>query len=108
MRELHTFKHYFWDFYNSLTGEDQEKIDYALLLLKTQNRISTKFVKHLEEGIYELRAESKNNNYRVLFIFDEGNIVLLLNGLQKKTRKTPRRAIKLAIRLRKEYYESKQ
>lgn len=108
MREVHTFKHYFWDFYNSLTSEDQEKIDYALLLLKTQNRISAKFVKHLEEGIFELRAENKNNNYRVLFFFDEGNIVLLLNGLQKKTRKTPRSAIKLSKRLRKEYYESKQ
>lgn len=107
MRKINTFKRYFRDFYDSLTNEEQEKIDYALMLLKTHSRITEKFVKHLREGIYELRAEYKSNNYRVLFFFDDGNIVVLLNGFQKKTRKTPKSVIEQAIRLRKEYYESK-
>ena len=54
MRKINTFKRYFRDFYDSLTNEEQEKIDYALMLLKTHNRITEKFVKHLREGIYEL------------------------------------------------------
>ena len=57
MREIHTYKRYFLDFYESQDDDVREKIDYALMLLKTQSRISTKFVKHIEEGVFELRAE---------------------------------------------------
>ena len=56
MRRIETFKRYFLDFYDSLGEKEQEKIDYALMLLMTQNRISAKFVKHLDDGIFELRA----------------------------------------------------
>ena len=108
MRELVTFKRYFLDFYEILEEKAQEKVDYALMLLKTQNRVSARFVKHLGEGIYELRAVYGPNTYRLLFFFDEGNIVVLLNVFQKKTRKTPRVEIALAKRLKTEYYESKQ
>ena len=108
MREIHTFKHYFLDFYDSLSDAAKEKIDYALMLLKTQSRISTKFVKHIEDGIFELRAEYRKSVYRIFFIFDNGNIVILFNGFQKKTQKTPRAEIEMAKRIKKEYYESKQ
>ena len=86
----------------------QEKIQYALLLLKTQERLSVKFVKHLRDGIFELRVEYAGNIYRVFFIFDEGNIVVLFNGFQKKTQKTPDKEIEKAIRIKEEYYEDKQ
>lgn len=109
MREIHTYKRYFLDFYEAQDDDVREKIDYALMLLKTQNRISTKFVKHIEEGIFELRAEYKSNIYRIFFIFfDNGNIVVLFNGFQKKTQKTPRAEIEMAKRIKKEYYESKE
>ena len=76
-------------------------------MLKTQNRVSQKFVKYIREEIYELRAEFEGNIYRVFFCFDKGNIVILFNGFQKKTQKTPESEIKMAIRLKNEYYESK-
>ena len=78
------------------------------MLLKTQNRISAKFVKHIAEGIYELRAEYKKDIYRIFFVFDEGNIVVLFNGFKKKTRKTPKAEIEIAKRIKKEYYETKK
>ena len=34
--------------------------------------------------------------------------VILLNGFQKKTSKTPRKEIEQALKLKKEYYENKQ
>ena len=76
-------------------------------MLKMNNRISTKFVKPIKEGLYELRTEYNSNTYRVFFIFDEGNIVILFNGFQKKTQKTPKNEIEKALRLKKEYYEAK-
>lgn len=107
MRRIDTYKRYFLDFYESLGEKGREKIDYALMLLKTQNRISAKFVKHLADGIFELRAIYGGDTYRILFFFDEGNIVILCNAFQKKTQKTPRAEIELAKRLRRAYYESK-
>ena len=78
----------------------QEKIHYGLLLLKTQDRLSRKFVKLIRDGLYELRTEYEGNIYRVFFIFDDGNIVVLFNGFQKKSQKTPLSEINRAIRIK--------
>ena len=72
-----------------------------------QERLSTKFVKHIEDEIFELRAEHGGNIFRVFFIFDGGNIVLLFNGFQKKSQKTPRKEIDQAKKLMNEYYAEK-
>lgn len=77
-------------------------------MLKCYERISTKFVKSLKEGLYELRVEVEGIIYRVFFIFDEGNIVVLFHGFKKKTQKTPIKEIEKAIKIKKEYYADKQ
>jgi phage-related protein len=76
-------------------------------MLATQERISAKFVRFIRDGVYELRAEYESNIYRIFFIFDGGNIVVLFNGFQKKMQKTPENEIKRAIQLKDEYYGSK-
>lgn len=48
-----------------------------------------------------------SNIYGAFFIFDEGNIVMLFNGFQKKTQKTPESEIEKAVKLKNEYYASK-
>ena len=83
-------------------------MDYGLVLLKTQDRLPTKFVKHIREGLYELRTEYNGNIYRVFFIFDEEKIVVLFNGFQKKTQKTPTSQIAKALKIKEEYYEYKR
>ncbi len=60
------------------------------------------------EGLFELRVEYESNIYRVFFIFDEGNIVVLFNGFQKKKQKTPKVEIEKALRIKNEYYAEKQ
>lgn len=47
------------------------------------------------------------NIYRAFFIFDDDRIVMLFNGFQKKTQKTPQSEIEKAIKLKNEYYASK-
>ena len=81
---------------------------YVIDVLKTQQRIGTNFVKHIRDGIFELRVQNEGNIYRAFFIFDEGNIVMLFNGFQKKTQKTPENEIEKAIKLKNEYYAEKQ
>ena len=92
----------------TLKEKEREKIQYGLLLLKSQDRLPKKFVKLVRDGIYELRTEYGGNIYRVFFIFDEGEIVVLFNGFQKKTQKTPLNEIEKAIKIKEAYYADKQ
>ncbi len=106
-REIYTFGNYFDDFMDTLTLDVQEKIDFALGLLRVQNRVSKKFVKFIYDGLFELRVEWEGNIYRVFFIFDAGSIVVLFNGFQKKTQKTPKNEIEKALKIKDDYYAHK-
>jgi len=81
---------------------------YIVSLLETGDRMPVKFLKFIRDGVYELRMEYKSNIYRLFLIFDEGNVIILFNGFQKKTQKTPESEIEKALKLKKEYYEQKQ
>ena len=107
-RKIRTYGGYFVAFMETLTEKEQDKIQYGLLLLKTQERLSTKFVKFVQDGVFELRTEYNGNIYRVFFIFDDGNIVVLFNGFQKKSQKTPGSEIDKALKIKEEYYADKQ
>ena len=87
----------------------QKKIDYVLGMLKIQERVNERFVKFIRDGVYEIRASHNGNIiYRAFFIFDEGNIVMLLNGYQKKHKKHPESEINMALKLKKGYYADKK
>ena len=91
----------------SLEDKVQEKINYGLLLLSTQECLSVKFVRLIRDGLFELRTEYNSNIYRVFFIFDDGQIVVLFNGFQKKTRKTPNKEIEKVLKIKEAYYADK-
>ena len=107
-RKIRVYKRYFLDFIEQLSEGERRKIDYGLQLLKTQERLSTKFVKLIREGLFELRTEFNGNIYRVFFIFDDGQIVVLFNGFQKKTQKTPSTEIEKAFKIKEQYYAEKE
>lgn len=92
---------------SALDDKESRKIYYILDMLKVQERVSEKFVKHLKEGLYEIRAEYNGNIYRIFFCFDAVKIVVLFNGFQKKSQKTPPQEIDKAIKIKNEYYGSK-
>lgn len=77
-------------------------------MLKTQDRLPKKFVKLIRDSLYELRTEYGGNIYRIFFIFDEGKIVVLFNGFQKKSQKTPSNEINKALKIKEAYYADKQ
>ena len=107
-RKIITFGNYFKSFIDSVDDSIRRKIDYVLDMLKTQRRVNSKFVKPIKDGVYELRVGWEGNIFRVFFIFDEGNIVVLFNGFQKKTQKTLQAEIEKALKIKEEYYEYKR
>ncbi len=68
------------------------------------------YLKHLEgtNGLYEIRIQLASDLFRIFCFFDEGKLVVLANGFQKKTQKKPRQEIAKALKIMEEYYENKK
>lgn len=109
-RKVFVYGDDFWIFYNAQNEIVQKKIDWVIDLIKFLKVIPERFFKHVEseKGLYEIRIKLGSNIYRIFCFFDEGNLVLLLNGFQKKTQKAPIGEIERARKLKQEYYEDKQ
>jgi len=107
-RTIIAYGHYYNEFLETLNEKEKLKFKYILLLLETSDRVPIKFIRYIRDGLYELRVEYNGNIYRVFFCFDEGYVVILFNGFQKKTQKTLESEIRKAINLKNEYYASKQ
>ena len=80
-----------------------------LRIVRQVERISNRFFDHMEgtNGLYEITVVVEPNIFRIFCCFDEGNIVILFNGFQKKTQKTPKQEMEKALKIKTEYYESK-
>ena len=110
IRQIIYYKHYFEEFFNEQTDKVKAKIDEVLFTITIVDRVPKKFLDHLTgtNGLYEVRIELGSNIYRVFCCFDEGRLVVLFNGFQKKTQKTPKSVIEKAERLKLEYFEEKK
>ena len=110
IRTIKLFKNYYKEFYVAQTDVVRQKINQVLKMIETQRIVPIKFFKYLEgsDGIYEVRVEVDKNIYRVFSCFDKGALVVLFHGIQKKSQKTPKKEIKRAEAIKKEYFESKK
>lgn len=104
-RQVIAYKNYFLDFYEGLNDNVQRKIEWTLNLIRVTPQIPEKYFKHLEgtKGLYEIRIEVSGNIYRIFAFFDKGNLVVLGNGFQKKSQKTPKQEIERALKIMEEY-----
>ena len=109
-RQIIFYKHYFADFYLEQPENVQEKIEYIFKIIRTVQNVPRKFLEHMTgtDGLYEIRIEFESNIYRIFCCFDKGNLVVLFNGFQKKTQKTPKKEIDLALNLKDEYFTQKR
>ena len=106
-RNLVFFKNYFKEFFEAQRENVKEKMDYVLFLITTVERIPRKFFSDIKGhvGLFEIKIEFESNIYRIFCCFDEGNLIVLFNGFQKKT---PKQEIEKAIRIMKEYFHLKE
>jgi len=109
IREVVYYKRYYLDFYDTLDIKVQLKFDWTIDLIETQELLSEKYFKHItnSNGIYEIRVKVSKNIYRAFCFFDDGKLIVAINGFQKKSQKTPKKELKRAQKIRKEYYDEK-
>lgn len=109
IRYIFYYKNYYLDFFDKLDPGVKRKFNWTLKLISITDRVPVKYFKHIEAstGLYEIRVEYGSNIYRVFSFFDKGQLVILINGFQKKTGKTPMKEIHKAEKLKKQYYDEK-
>ena len=109
-RKIIFYERYFVNFYLEQNEKVQEKIEYVFKLVRTVQNVPKKFLQHMAEtdGLYEIRIEFESNIYRIFCCFDKGNLFVLFTAFQKKTQKTPKKEIELALKLKNEYLNSKK
>ena len=107
MRTTYVYGNDFWDFYNLQKPEVQDKIDWVIGLVRSLRMIPEKYFKSLEDtnGLFEIKIKVGTDIYRIFCFFDKGNLIILLNGFNKKSDKTPKNEIEKAVRLKQKYYD---
>lgn len=108
-REIIVYGDYFADFYDEQTSFVRQKINYVLNLVRTEEQIPFRFFRNIEgvAGLFEIRIEMESNIFRIFCCFDKGKLIVLFNGFQKKTQKTPFKEIEKAMKIMKKYFDLK-
>ena len=109
-RSIYYYRNYYLDFFETLKPEVKKKFNWTLELIMQIDRVPEKFFKHMTgtTGLYEIKVEVGSDIYRVFSFFDEGKLIVLVNGFQKKSQKTPKKDIELAEKLKKQYFDEKE
>ena len=104
-RNIIFFKDYFEQFFVKQRDKVKDKILWTLELIEELQRVPETYLKHIEntDGLYEIRVQQGSDIFRIFCFFDQGQLVVLANGFQKKVQKTPKAEIDKALKIKQEY-----
>lgn len=109
IRSLLFYKNYFNEFYKGQIQKVKVKIDLGLYYLQYTRQIPSRYIGSTNhKNLFYLRIKHSSNIYRVFFCYDASQIVVLMNGFQKKTQKTPKSEVEKALMIKKEYFDEKE
>lgn len=106
-RSIIFFKDYFQKFFLEQRGKVKDKIIWTFQLIEELPRVPETYLRHIEntDGLFEIRIQQGSDIFRIFCFLDQGKLVVLANGFQKKTQKTPKQEIEMALKI-KEAYEN--
>jgi phage-related protein len=109
-RKIIFYKLYFEEFFLKQQNKVRDKIIWTLGLIEEVTRVPETYLKHIEntEGLFEIRVQLGSNIFRIFCFFDQGSLVVLANGFQKKSQKTPKQEIEKALKIKHEYEREKK
>jgi phage-related protein len=105
IRQVILYKHYFREFFDAQRPKIQDKIMWTLKLKEEYHQVPSDYLKYMVGtiGLYEIRIHFGSDIFRIFCFFDRGNLIVLMNGFQKKTQKTPQKEIEKAIKIKQAY-----
>jgi phage-related protein len=110
VHEVIAYENHFEEFLLEQPHKVQDKIFKIIEAIETLERVPANYLKSMEgtNGLYEARIQLGSNIWRVFCFFDNGKLVILLNGFQKKMQKTPKNEMEKALKLMTKYYTEKK
>lgn len=108
-RKITFYKDYFQKFFDKQSKKVKAKIVWTIELVEELQIVPETYFKHIKntDGLYEIRVQQGSDIFRIFCFFDQGQLVVLINSYQKKTQKTPKKEIELALKLKAEYENEK-
>jgi phage-related protein len=110
VRTIIFYKDYFEKFFLKQRDKVKDRIIWTLDLIEEINNVPETYLKHLTKtnGLFEIRVQQGSDIFRIFCFFDENKLVILANGFQKKTQKTPKKEIDKALKIKEEYFNEKK
>ncbi len=109
-RTIIFYKDYFQEFFLKQRDKVKDKIIWTFDLIEELQRVPETYLKYIEntDGLFEIRIQLGSDIFRIFCFFDQGQLVVLANGFQKKTQKTPKQEIEKALKIKDEYESEKK
>lgn len=109
-RTIIFYKDYFEYFFVRQSTKVQDKIIWTFDLIEDLPRIPETYLKKIEDadGLYEIRVQFGTDIFRIFCFFDQGQLVVLANGYQKKSQTIPKQELAKALKIKKEYENEKR
>ena len=109
-RTIVFYNDYFEQFFVKQRHKVKSKIIWTLNLIEEVERVPETYLKHVEntDGLFEIRVQQSRNIFRIFCFFDQGRLIVLVNGFQKKTQKTPIKEIEKALKIKEDYENQKK
>ncbi len=109
-RTIIFYKNYFQAFFVKQRNKVKDKIIWTFELIEDLPRIPEIYLKYIEntDGLYEIRVQQGSDTFRIFCFFDKGQLIVITNGFQKKSQKTPKQEIELALKIKGEYENEKR
>lgn len=109
-RTIITYKDHFENFFVKQRQKVKDKIIWTFDLIEEIDKVPETYLKHMDDadGLFEIRVQLASDIFRIFCFFDEGKLIVLANGFQKNTQKTPKKEIEKALKIKKEYEDEKK
>jgi len=103
------YKDYFDAFFVKQRQKVKDRIVWTLTLIEELPRVPGTYLKHVEntDALYEIRVQQGSDIFRIFCFFDKGQLVIVTHGFKKKTQKTPKKEIDLALKIKSDYENEK-
>lgn len=88
----------------ALPADQRAKFVWIAELIQSHGleNVREPYVKHLEQGLWEIRMKGRDGISRAIYVVAQPKRVVVVRVFKKKTQKTPRREINLALERAKE------
>ena len=72
------------------------------LIELTGVKLGEPYTKPLKDGLFEVRAKARDGIGRSIYCYQKGNKIIILHSFVKKDQKTPKKALNIALKRKKE------